>query len=124
MGEYRVKRKGQRHRQVRKNRVRNDRGNSRVPGEREWKRKKNDLDVGTRREKTGIGWTEKKEGAECTMRRERQSSTCGTECIEMRERERKRKEPEEILNEDGREIRWMNEIWKRRERIEKERSRE
>jgi hypothetical protein len=41
-----------------------------------------------------------------------------------RERERKRKEPEEILNEDGREIRWMNEIWKRRERIEKERSRE
>jgi hypothetical protein len=77
MGEYRVKRKGQRHRQVRKNRVRNDRGNSRVPGEREWKRKKNDLDVGTRREKTGIGWKEKKEGAECAMRRERQSSTCG-----------------------------------------------
>jgi hypothetical protein len=36
------------------------------------------------------------------------------ECNEMRERERKRKEREEILNEDGREIRWMNEIWKRR----------
>ncbi|KAJ3628409.1 hypothetical protein MTP99_015713 [Tenebrio molitor] len=48
-----------------------------VPGEREWKRKKNDLDVGTRREKTGIGWKEKKEDAECAMRRERQSSTCG-----------------------------------------------
>jgi hypothetical protein len=26
-----------------------------------------------------------------------------------------------ILNEDGRGIRWMKEIWKRRERIEKER---
>jgi hypothetical protein len=25
------------------------------------------------------------------------------------------------LNEDGREIRWMKEIWKRREMIEKER---
>jgi hypothetical protein len=36
-------------------------------------------------------------------------------CSEMRERER-------ILNEDGREIKWMKEIWKRRERIEKERS--
>jgi hypothetical protein len=36
-------------------------------------------------------------------------------CSEMRERERT------ILNEDGREIIWMKEIWKRRERIEKER---
>jgi hypothetical protein len=33
--------------------------------------------VGTRREKTGIGWKDKKEGAECAMTRERQSSTCG-----------------------------------------------
>jgi hypothetical protein len=31
-----------------------------------------------------------------------------------------RKERGEILNEDGREIRWMKKIWKRRERIEKE----
>jgi hypothetical protein len=38
-----------------------------------------------------------------------------------RERERERKERGEILNEDGREIRWMKEKWKRRERIEKER---
>jgi hypothetical protein len=30
-------------------------------------------------------------------------------CSEMRERERK--ELGEILNEDGREIRWMKEIW-------------
>jgi hypothetical protein len=30
-------------------------------------------DVGTRREKTGIGWKERKEGAECAMReRERE----------------------------------------------------
>jgi hypothetical protein len=40
-------------------------------------------------------------------------------CSKMRKRERK--ERGEILNEDGREIRWMKEIWKRRERIEKER---
>jgi hypothetical protein len=33
--------------------------------------------VGRRREKTGIGWKERKEGGECAMRRERQLSTCG-----------------------------------------------
>jgi hypothetical protein len=32
--------------------------------------------VGTRREKTGIGWKERKEGAECAKRRERQFSIC------------------------------------------------
>jgi hypothetical protein len=36
-------------------------------------------------------------------------------------RKRKAKEREEILSEDGREIGWMKEVWKRRERIEKER---
>jgi hypothetical protein len=36
-----------------------------------------DLDVGTRREKTGIGWKERKEGAECVVRRERQLRICG-----------------------------------------------
>jgi hypothetical protein len=36
-------------------------------------------------------------------------------------RETERKEREEILNKDLREIRWMTEIWKRRERTEKER---
>ncbi|XP_068914676.1 uncharacterized protein F23F12.8-like [Tenebrio molitor] len=40
-------------------------------------------------------------------------------CGEMREREEK--ERGEILNENGREIGWMKEVWKRRERIEKER---
>jgi hypothetical protein len=40
-------------------------------------------------------------------------------CSKMREREGK--EWEDILNEDGREVRWMKEIWKRREMIEKER---
>jgi hypothetical protein len=38
-------------------------------------------------------------------------------CSEMRERERK--EQRAILNEDGRKIRWLKEVWKRRERIEK-----
>jgi hypothetical protein len=36
-------------------------------------------------------------------------------------REREGKERREILNEDGKEIGIMKEIWKRRERIEKER---
>jgi hypothetical protein len=36
-------------------------------------------------------------------------------CSEMRETERK--ERGEILNEDGREIRWMKEIWNRGERM-------
>jgi hypothetical protein len=39
-------------------------------------------------------------------------------CSEMKERERK--ERGEILNEDGKEIGWMKEIWKRRDRMEKE----
>ncbi|KAJ3633074.1 hypothetical protein MTP99_010046 [Tenebrio molitor] len=40
-------------------------------------------------------------------------------CSEMRETERK--ERGEILNEDVREIGWMKEIWKRRDRMEEER---
>jgi hypothetical protein len=36
-------------------------------------------------------------------------------------RERERKERGEILNKDGREIGWMKEIRKRRDRMEKER---
>jgi hypothetical protein len=32
--------------------------------------------VRKRREKTGIGWKERKEGAECVMRRQRQLTTC------------------------------------------------
>jgi hypothetical protein len=40
-------------------------------------------------------------------------------CSEIGEMERK--ERGEILNGDGREIGWINEIWKTRERIEKAR---
>jgi hypothetical protein len=50
----------------------------------------------------------------CYEERETIENGCG----EMRGRERK--ERGDILNEDGREIEWMKEIWKRRERIEKE----
>jgi hypothetical protein len=35
------------------------------------------LDVGTSKEKTGIGRKERKEGAECVTRTERLLSTCG-----------------------------------------------
>jgi hypothetical protein len=60
------------------------------------------------------------EGAECAMRRERETiEHMWNGCSEIREREKK--ERGAIQNEDGREIRWMKEIWKRRERIEKER---
>jgi hypothetical protein len=76
--------------------------------------------VGMRREKTGIEWKERKEGAKYAMRRERETiEHMWNRCSEMRER--KRKERGEILREDGREIIWMKEIWNRRERIEKER---
>jgi hypothetical protein len=37
------------------------------------------------------------------------------------EREREGKQRGEILSEDGRDIGWMKEVWKRGERIEKER---
>jgi hypothetical protein len=43
-------------------------------------------------------------------------------CGEMREREGK--ERREILREDGKEIGLMKEIWKTRERIEKEKGRD
>jgi hypothetical protein len=36
-------------------------------------------------------------------------------------RQKERKERGEILNEDVREIRWLKETWKSRERIKKER---
>jgi hypothetical protein len=38
-------------------------------------------------------------------------------------RERERKEQGELLNESGRKIGWVKEIWKRRDRMEKERGR-
>jgi hypothetical protein len=69
--------------------------------------------VGTRREKTCVEWKEKKKGADCAMRREYMWNGCS----EMGEREGK--ERGEIQNEEGREIGWMKEIWKRKERIEK-----
>jgi hypothetical protein len=47
-----------------------------------------DLVVGTRREKTGIGRKERKEGAECAVRRETIEQMWNG-CSEMREREKK-----------------------------------
>jgi hypothetical protein len=55
----------------------------------------------TKREKTGIRWKERKEGAECAMRRETIEHMWNG-CSEMRESERKIRG--EILNEDGRKI--------------------
>jgi hypothetical protein len=72
--------------------------------------------VATSREKTGTGWKER-----CRMCYEERETIehIWNGCNEMRKRERK--ERGEVQNEDRREIRWMKEICKRRERIEKER---
>jgi hypothetical protein len=59
--------------------------------------------VGTRREKTVIGWKERKESAECAIRRESQLSNLAVEEWIQRGKN------------------WMKEIWKRSERIKKER---
>ncbi|KAH0811711.1 hypothetical protein GEV33_011080 [Tenebrio molitor] len=65
-------------------------------------------------------WMEEEERM-CRMCREERETIehMWRACGEMREKEEK--ERGEILNEDGREIGWMKEVWKRRERIEKER---
>jgi hypothetical protein len=54
--------------------------------------------VGTKNEKTGIGWKERKEGAECARERET-IEHMWNESSERKERERK--ERGEILTEDG-----------------------
>jgi hypothetical protein len=65
-------------------------------------------------------WMEGEEGRSRMFYEERETiEHMWKECNEMREREGK--ERREILNEDGKEIGIMKEIWKRRERIEKER---
>jgi hypothetical protein len=58
-------------------------------------------------DKTSIGRKERKEGAECAMRRERQLSTS---VMDIAKWGRERKERGKILNEDGREMGWMKEI--------------
>jgi hypothetical protein len=66
-------------------------------------------------------WTEGEE-KRCRMPYEAKETIehIWNECSEMRERERK--ERGEILNEDGKAIGWMKKIWKRKDRMEKERS--
>jgi hypothetical protein len=75
---------------------------------------------------------ERGEGKQCTEGETRRCRMCNEKrkiiehmwngCSEMGDRERK--ERGEILNGDGREIGWMQGIWKRRDRMEKERGRE
>jgi hypothetical protein len=64
--------------------------------------------VGTRREKTDIGQKEKKEGAECVMRRERQSNTCGMDVAKL-ERGRKRNREKYWMKTEGMDERDMEE---------------
>jgi hypothetical protein len=64
-------------------------------------------------------WTEGEE-RRCRMCRQESETVehMWSGCDEMREREGK--ERREILSEDGREIGWMKEVWKKRERIARE----
>jgi hypothetical protein len=59
----------------RKERIKESRYNREYLGRESTRERKRwgDSDLRT---KTGIGWKERKEGAECAMSRERQSSTC------------------------------------------------
>jgi hypothetical protein len=98
-----------------------DGGNLSVHGERECEREKNDGEI--QMQEPGDRdryWTEGEE-KRCRMCREEKETIkhMWSGCGEMSERERK--ERGEILNDDGREIQWMKEIWKRREGIEKKR---
>jgi hypothetical protein len=110
--ECRAEWKGQRHRQARK---KGD--NERIKFNREYERcmtekireslgrdnareRKMMARFGTRREKTG--WKKRKECAECAMRRERQSSTCGMDA--NWERRREWSGDNYVNNEDEREI--------------------
>jgi hypothetical protein len=64
-------------------------------------------------------WTEGEESRSRMCNEEREKiEHMWNGCSKMREREKK--ERGEILNEDGREIRWIKEISKWRERIEKD----
>jgi hypothetical protein len=81
--------------------------------EKRWR----DIDVETRTEKRGIGRKERKEGADCVMRRET-IEHIWKGCREMKEREKKKRG--EIVKGKGRAIGWMKEIWKRRHIMEKE----
>jgi hypothetical protein len=66
-------------------------------------------------------WTEGEERRYRMCREESETiEHMWSRCDEMREREGK--ERREILSENGREIKWMKYVWKRRERIEKKRS--
>jgi hypothetical protein len=77
-----------------------DRGvhGQRVQDKEKWWR---DLDVGTRREKTGIRWKQRKEGAEFAMRREKTMEHMWNGCSEIRGRERN-VEKYWMKTEDGR----------------------
>jgi hypothetical protein len=63
-----------------------------------------DLDVGTIRDKTGIGWKERKEDAECAMKTDRQLSTCGTDVAKCEKgRQKGDKMDERDMEEEGKE---------------------
>jgi hypothetical protein len=72
--------------------------------------------VGTTREKTGIEPKERKEGAG------ERNDRVHVEWMRQNETEREGKERGEIQNVERREIGWMKEIWKRKDRMEKERN--
>jgi hypothetical protein len=90
-----------------------DRGNSGVPGQREKEKLWRDLDVGTRREITGIGWKVQNMVEE----RERQLNTCGMDVAKWgRGRERNGEKYEWRRKGDKIDERYMEEEGKNRKR--------
>jgi hypothetical protein len=87
--------------------------------ERVQEKEKLRLDLDGNEDRENRYWMEGKE-RRCRMcYEERETIEHWNGCSEMKPRERK--ERGEILNEDGKQIGWMKQIWNRRDRMEKER---
>jgi hypothetical protein len=95
-----------------------DKGNSGVPGERECKREKNggEIQMWEPGERKQVLDGRRGKNVQNVLWAERNNRMD----VAKWERETVRKERGKILNEDGRDIKWMKEIWKRREKIEQE----
>jgi hypothetical protein len=102
----------------------NDRGCSGVPGEKQREREENDGEIQMRERGEREQVLDGRRGEKVQdVQRGEGDDRAHVERMQRNERERERegKERREILSEDGREIRWMKEVWKKRERIKKER---
>jgi hypothetical protein len=101
----------------------NDRGCSGVPGEKQREREENDGEIQMRERGEREQVLDGRRGEKVQdVQRGEGDDRAHVERMQRNERERERegKERREILSEDVSPIRWMKEVWKKRERIEKE----